>query len=42
MIHSEETENEDEYGKYRGAGRDESLPAPLEYAARDSNPGPAD
>ncbi|MFJ8965323.1 tyrosine-type recombinase/integrase [Lentzea sp. NPDC102401] len=42
MIHNAETENEDEPPKCQEAGRDESLPASLEYAARDSNPGPAD
>ncbi|MCP2200384.1 Phage integrase family protein [Lentzea flava] len=42
MIHNDETENDDEYGKCKEAGRAESLPASLEYAARDSNPGPAD
>jgi hypothetical protein len=42
MIHSTEEEQENEYGKCKKAGRDESLPASLEYAARDSNPGPAD
>ncbi|NGY61236.1 site-specific integrase [Lentzea sp. NEAU-D13] len=42
MIHNDETENEDGVGKCKEAGRDESQPASLEYAARDSNPGPAD
>jgi hypothetical protein len=42
MIHNEETEKEHEYVECKKAGRDESLPASLEYAARDSNPGPAD
>ncbi len=42
MIHNDETENAHEYAECKKAGRDESLPASLEYAARDSNPGPAD
>jgi hypothetical protein len=42
MIQNHEKENSDEHPKSREAGRDESLPASLEYAARDSNPGPAD
>ena len=42
MIHNVETENEDAHAECKKAGRDESLPASLEYAARDSNPGPAD
>ncbi|GLZ32112.1 site-specific integrase [Lentzea sp. NBRC 105346] len=42
MIHNDETEKENEPAKYKEAGQLESRPASLEYAARDSNPGPAD
>jgi len=41
-IENSEKEQENGYEQNKEAGRDESLPASPEYAARDSNPGPAD